>query len=184
MSEVAEFFFGSEIKPYIELEPVSSLNMDDYDFKAEFYCYSGRKVVVKKDEMTREHENKYVACVDTRDLGSGILKCLFTRQIPDPDCPDGLRTDVKEFVFDAKIVGVQAMEHYNCGCLNGSVGIADTRICGKVGHLDTSIKGSVGIICTINTDVYLRVTPQTLWFFKENEILDVDVISNIKWIVK
>lgn len=82
-----------------------------------------------------------------------------------------------------------------CGCLRGAVGMIDTqirgvvgivdiRMKGAVGILDTSIKGKVGIICTPNTEVYLRVTPDVLWFFTENETKDVNVTSNIQWIVK
>lgn len=101
-----KIYFGSEIKPYIELEPVGTLNMDDYDFTAEYYCARNKRVIVKKEDMRRENENKYVACLNTKDLGTGILKCLVTRYIPDADFDDGLRTDVRLFIFDIPIVGV------------------------------------------------------------------------------
>ena len=104
--EESVLYIGSEIKPYIELEPVGSLNMDDYDFQAEFFCYSNRRVTVSKSEMKRMNENRYCACLDTRALGTGTLKCLVTRYIPDGDFDDGLRTDVRMFVFDTPIVGV------------------------------------------------------------------------------
>ena len=79
-----------------------------------------------------------------------------------------------------------------CGCLRGSVGMLDTgikgavglaskQICGSVGMLDTGIKGKVGIICTPNTELYLRVEPKILWFFKKNETQVVNVESNTKW---
>lgn len=77
--------------------------------------------------------------------------------------------------------GVVGLDNFG---IQGSVNLLATGIKGVVEMGTVAMQGSVGIICTPNTDVYLRVTPQTLWFFKENEILDVDVISNIKWIVK
>lgn len=99
-------YYGGDIKPYIELEPVGNLNMDDYDFQAEYFCYSNRRVVVKKQDMRRESANKYIASISTKDLGTGTLKCLVTRQIPDADFKDGMRTDVKLFIYDTPIIGV------------------------------------------------------------------------------
>lgn len=101
-----EAYYGGDIKPYIELEPVGNLNMDDYDFQAEFFCFSSRRVVVKKQDMRRENENKYVASISTKDLGTGTLKCLVTRHIPDADFNNGMRTDVKLFEYDISIIGV------------------------------------------------------------------------------
>lgn len=100
-----KIFYGAEIKPYIELEPVGTLNMDDYDFKAEFFCYSNRKVVLEKKDMIRDSANKYIACIDTKALGTGVLKCLFTRDIPDADFPDGMRTDTQLFIYEEPIIG-------------------------------------------------------------------------------
>lgn len=101
-----KLFYGGDIKPYIELEPVGNLNMDDYDFQAEYFCYSNRRVVVKKQDMRRENENKYIACLSTKDLGTGTLKCLVTRYIPDSDFHDGMRVDVRLFVYGTPIIGV------------------------------------------------------------------------------
>ena len=99
-------YFGGDIKPYIELEPVGNLNMDDYDFQAEYFCYSSRRVVVKKQDMRRESANKYIASISTKDLGTGTLKCLVTRKIPDSDFPNGMRIDVRLFVYETPIIGV------------------------------------------------------------------------------
>ena len=63
--------------------------------------------------------------------------------------------------------------HVKCGCLKGSVGLVDTQI-----------RGTVGIICTPNTGVYLRITPTTIWLLEDIDTADVDVITNIEWIVK
>lgn len=68
--------------------------------------------------------------------------------------------------------------------LSAIVSSIDEPLKATIGRVGANINVNIGLICTPNTDVYLKVTPDTLWFFKENEILDVNVISNIHWIVK
>lgn len=46
------------------------------------------------------------------------------------------------------------------------------------------LKVSLGIVCTPKVDNYIRVKPTILWFSKSSETLDVEVSSNVKWIVK
>lgn len=81
--------------------------------------------------------------------------------------------------------------YIECGCINGSVGVvptqmvgtiglADTKIVGLVDVVDTQILGSVGIICTPNTGVYLRVTPDVVWFTSDN-YAEFDILSNTRW---
>ena len=89
-----------QFKAYLKLEPVGKLNMDDYDFYVEYFCCPNRRVVVvRKNEMIRKGENEYHACLDTRRLGQGELKCIVHRTIPDADFPDGTRTESKAFEF-------------------------------------------------------------------------------------
>lgn len=68
--------------------------------------------------------------------------------------------------------------------LSATISTAEEPLKATIGRVGANINVNIGLICTPNTDVYVRVSPDTLWFFKENEILDVDVISNIHWIVK
>lgn len=81
------------------------------------------------------------------------------------------------------------------GCLKATIGRVGVGLSATVSSIDEPLKvtirrvganinGNIGLICTPNTDVYVKVSPNTLWFFKEGEILDVDVMSNVKWIVK
>lgn len=80
-----------------------------------------------------------------------------------------------------------------CGCLRGTVGMLDTGIKGavglagkqmrgSVGMLDTGIKGKVGIICTPNTEIYLRVTPEVLWLAPDTDE-QFNIESNTSWII-
>lgn len=67
--------------------------------------------------------------------------------------------------------------------LKANIGLADVRLVATISRVGSGLKANIGLVCTPNTEVYLRVTPDVLWFFQA-ETLDVEVASNIKWIVK
>lgn len=98
-------YYGADFKAYIRLEPAGQYNMDDYDFSAEFYTSSKKKVTMRKEDMIRQGENEYHCVLSSKDLGPGMLACTFTRHIPDADYPDGLRTDIQVFQFKKRIIG-------------------------------------------------------------------------------
>ena len=98
-------FLGTEVKLNIALEPLDSYSMADYDFECEFYCYSSKRVVLAKDAMLPKDKNNYIAVLNTRDVGTGALKCKITAFIPDTDCDDGLRTEVLVIDTGIQIVG-------------------------------------------------------------------------------
>lgn len=97
-------YYGTELKLNVSIEPIGGYSMDDYDFDVEFYCYSNRKVMLNKSALIKDDSNNYLAIVDTKNLGTGALKCRVTAQIPDADCNDGIRTEV--LVLDT---GIQVM---------------------------------------------------------------------------
>ena len=98
-------YYGADFKASIKLEPAGQYNMDDYDFRADFYCSPRKKVTVQKEDMIRKGENEYHATLSSRDLGPGMLSCTITRYIPDVDFPDGLRTDIQVFNLNKRIIG-------------------------------------------------------------------------------
>lgn len=97
-------YLESEFKAYIKLDPVGDLTMDDYDFYAEFYCTTNRRVKIEKKDMIRKEENEYWACLNSSDLGAGSLKCSVVRFVPDADFSDKLRTDKTTFDFEISIL--------------------------------------------------------------------------------
>lgn len=97
--------FGSEFKLNVGLEPIGDYTMDNYDFECEFYCYTSRKVTLSKAGMIRQDENNYLAVLDSRSLGTGVLKCKITAHIPDADCEDMLRTEVLVIDTGLQIMG-------------------------------------------------------------------------------
>lgn len=68
--------------------------------------------------------------------------------------------------------------------LSASVRLASMPMSAIIGRIGGNLNAQIGLICTPNTEAYIKVTPEVLWFFTENDILNVDVMSNIKWIVK
>lgn len=98
-------YLGTELKLNISVDQISGYTMDDYDFTAEFYCFSNRRIQLAKDAFIRSDENNYVAVIDTRSLGAGAVKCKVTAYIPDSDCADGLRTEVCVIDTGLKVVG-------------------------------------------------------------------------------
>lgn len=89
-------YLGTEMKLNISIEPIGGKTMDDYDFVVEFYCNPSKKVAVKKNDMKREDNKNFIACLDTSSLGPGKLKCKVIAEIPDGDFKDDeKRTEVQ-----------------------------------------------------------------------------------------
>lgn len=95
---------GTDFKINVHVEPIDGLHMDDYDFTCRFSVYTNRVVQVEKKDMIRVDQDNYVACIDSRKIGSGGVKMRFTAFIPDVDFPDGLRTEV-ETIYTGITIG-------------------------------------------------------------------------------
>lgn len=101
-------YFGSEIKLNVSIDAIGQYHMKDYDFECEFYCFSNKKIVLKKEAMIMQDDDNYLAVLDSKILGKGMLKCKITAYIPDGDLNsddnDGKRTEV--LIIDT---GIQIM---------------------------------------------------------------------------
>jgi hypothetical protein len=97
-------YLGTELKLNISIDPIGEYTMDDYDFEVELYC-NPKKVakIVKSSDSSKDTPSKYVkdeegggyiVLVDSKDIGTGKMKCKITAYIPDMDFYDGLRTEV------------------------------------------------------------------------------------------
>lgn len=90
-------YTGSEIKLVVRAEPMGELRLQDYDFEIEFYC-NKKSVTIHKNECKMEDEDTCICIVDTKDIGTGILKCKITAYIHDSDdIFDGKRTEIAYF---------------------------------------------------------------------------------------
>ena len=89
-----EIFLGTELKLNVNIEPLDSVTMDDFDFEVEVYCNPSKTLVIPKKDTVRVDSNNYIVLVDTNKVGLGYLKCKVTANIPDTDFSDGKRTEV------------------------------------------------------------------------------------------
>lgn len=84
---------GTTLKILVHFE-VEGKTMDDCDFMCEFYGRNQKSVVKTKEEHLRIDEQKYVAIIDTREVGTGSIMCKLSVGVPDADCPNGIRKEV------------------------------------------------------------------------------------------
>lgn len=99
---------GTELKLNVSIDPIGDLSMDSYDFEIEFFTSKQRykKRVFKKGGkgIKKEDSNNYICCLNTTDVGSGVLVCRIVAYLPDSDFDDGLRTEIVEFNTKIEIV--------------------------------------------------------------------------------
>lgn len=84
---------GTELKISVALS-CGGKTMDEMDFVCDFYTSQAKVVRVEKAVMIRQEDGTYVAIVDTTGMASGTIQMKATAQIPDADCPDGVRIEV------------------------------------------------------------------------------------------
>ena len=90
----AQVFLGTELKLNVNIEPIGSVTMDEYDFEIEVYCSPKRTISINKEEAIRVDANNYIVLVDTEVIGAGDLKCKVKAEIPDADFDDRRRTEI------------------------------------------------------------------------------------------
>lgn len=53
--------------------------------------------------MIKVDDDNYIACIDSGQLGAGLVMMRITARIPDADFPDGLRTEVETVSTEVRI---------------------------------------------------------------------------------
>lgn len=94
---------GTELKINVHVEPIDGFHMSDYDFSCRFCIYTNRYVELGKEEMIKVDDDNYIACIDSGQLGAGLVMMRITARIPDADFPDGLRTEVETVSTEVRI---------------------------------------------------------------------------------
>lgn len=108
-------FLGTELKINIHIDPMDFRHMEEYDFDVEFYCSPKKSFQIRKApgkeydtpslyRKADDSQDDYLCFIDTKELGSGKLKCKVTAYIPDEHFPDGIRTEVDEIDTGIEIV--------------------------------------------------------------------------------
>ena len=98
-----EVFLGTELKLNINIEPMESFTMDDYDWNVEVWTSTKRLMVISKEQAIRIDNSNYVILIDTNELGAGDVKAKVTAYIPDFDFPDTTRTEVVGISLGIKV---------------------------------------------------------------------------------
>ena len=110
-------FLGTELKINVHIDQMDGMHMESYDFDVDFFCSPKKTFPIRKapgkdydtSALYRKADNSqddYLCFVDTKDLGSGKLKCKVTAYIPDEHFSDldGIRTEVVEIDTGIEIV--------------------------------------------------------------------------------
>lgn len=84
---------GTELKIAIGCDDT---DLTACDFSVDIFTRQDKRITLAKSDLqliTGTH--RYLAVVDTAQLGTGgAINVVLTAHIPDPDCPDGFRTEV------------------------------------------------------------------------------------------
>lgn len=92
---MANIYYGTELKLSVSIDPIQGLKMADYDFVVDLYTSTAKVVSQPKAQLIKIDDNTFVARVDTKQLGTGRVRCKITAFIPDGDFEgDKRRTEV------------------------------------------------------------------------------------------
>ena len=101
---MATIFIGTELKLNINIAPIDSMTMDDYDFEVEVWTSSQKMMRIAKENTIKVDENNRIILVDTNLLGAGDMKYKVTAYLPDGDFPDRVRTEIVAMETGIKII--------------------------------------------------------------------------------
>lgn len=85
-------YLGEEVKIKISIDPVGEekyiLNSEGVEWTAYLSCSPRKEVIIKKGDneaILLKEEGCYALCLDTTEVGAGILKLKLVVKIPDKD---------------------------------------------------------------------------------------------------
>lgn len=85
---------GTTIKLNIWMEPMDGFHLADVDWDAEVYSeWDSGKVIIPKEKARKVDEDNYVIAVDSSFVGEGRYLLTLSANIPDTDCPGGVRVE-------------------------------------------------------------------------------------------
>lgn len=99
-----ECVLGTQLKLKINIDPLGTLHMDEYDFECKFFVFQKKAVILNKSDMVKLDSDNYLALIDTTPLGIGNLHITLTAYIPDYDFGGDTRKEVVCVPTDINIV--------------------------------------------------------------------------------
>lgn len=94
---------GTAYKMNVSVDGLVNMTLADVDFRCTFYVYTGKELTLEKSEMVRVDNDNYLAVFDSAKLGRGNIKMRMSLDIPDSDCPDGVREEIYTINTGVKI---------------------------------------------------------------------------------
>ena len=96
MMETDNSVKGTKFKLNVYMPPMEGHHLEDVDFECLVFVENGikNKKILKKDAIRVDADN-YMICVDSSMLGAGRYWMTMTAYIPDSDCDDGIRPEIK-----------------------------------------------------------------------------------------
>ena len=89
-------YLGTELKFALSIES-EGFSMETDDFKVVVKSTKKKKeIVITKEEMLIDENEKYLFLIDTEELGIGEYWIYVYAYVPDEDFPDGIRTEVQK----------------------------------------------------------------------------------------
>lgn len=85
---------GTIFKLNVSMEPIDDYHLADVDWKVEAFTRNGGRVqTIRKSDSRKVDEDNYVITVDSSIGGAGTYYLTLTAEIPDTDCPEGIRPE-------------------------------------------------------------------------------------------
>ena len=90
-----ELILGTEAKIQLEINPISNISADVFDWVVELYTNPKKRVVISKYECSpiEGTDRQYYVPFDTAKVGVGELTAEVVAEIPDALFADKLRTE-------------------------------------------------------------------------------------------
>ena len=85
---------GTELKLNLNIPPTGGVSASKYNFELDFYCTPSKVKKIQKEEVISVDDDNFIVCLNTKDVGKGLLKCKVTAHVPDEDFADGIRTEI------------------------------------------------------------------------------------------
>lgn len=87
---------GTELKLNLNITPLGDIHAEDFNFYAEFFTNSFKKLKVEKSQMIKVDADNYICTINTNLIGCGTLLYRVRAEVPDLDMTDGFRTEQTE----------------------------------------------------------------------------------------
>lgn len=91
LGSMEERYLGEDLKIKITVDEISGYSLSEYDWEVEFWINSTKRLTKRKDSCIYISDDSYAVCLNTEEVGAGLLKLCIIGYITDKDFPSGER---------------------------------------------------------------------------------------------